>query len=331
MKLLDWVENSGAIRWLTSTEYWYDRMESQSGRSLPVLYREFDLTNASDWRDEGRIVDFLVSTESTGSTVLDFGPGDGWPSLRMAPYVAEVVGVDASARRIEVCTQNAADLAIDNACFVQTDTGGSLPFDDETFDAAVAGSSIEQSPDPFAVLRELWRVLKPGGRLRFCFESLDRYRGERETEGRIREGMTGTTEVEVWLRDLDRERATMARLTLSIDALEAARLLRAEDCWFDPSVLDETVLGELSGSIVDVEGCRLRHPNCRSYLEQLRLTGFSHATATRDGGTAAEQGFHGARRTTIETHDQLRFYLLPIVTHAISQEIPDSEWITAVK
>ena len=43
---------------------------------------------------------YLVETADR-KILLDFGPGDGWPSLLLAPMADEVVGVDASRRRVD--------------------------------------------------------------------------------------------------------------------------------------------------------------------------------------------------------------------------------------
>ncbi|MDK2930882.1 MAG: arsenite methyltransferase [Bacillota bacterium] len=64
------------------------------------------------WIDRGQILDFLFATRGEGKRLLDFGPGDGWPSLGVARLAGEVVGVDASARRVEVCVENARCLGI---------------------------------------------------------------------------------------------------------------------------------------------------------------------------------------------------------------------------
>ena len=175
---VEWVEARIQLRQSDSAESLYDDMESQSGRQLPVIYQPFDGMRRGHFVDQGSILDYAVTTN--GGRVLDFGPGDGWPSLRIAPFVDEVIGVDASARRVEVCRGNARRLGIDNARFVHVPLAQPLPFEEDCFDSVTAASSIEQTPDPEATLRELCRVLKPGGRLRMNYESLGRYRGGQE-------------------------------------------------------------------------------------------------------------------------------------------------------
>jgi SAM-dependent methyltransferase len=332
MWLADWIESLDSFRWRTSAEYWYDAMTSQSGFSLPVLYEEFDIRNRSHWQDEGRILDFVITTRAHDSRVLDFGPGDGWPSLRMADIAAEVVGVDASETRVRVCSDNAARLEVGNATFVHVNSGAPLPFGDASFDAVVAASSIEQSPDPYATLSEIARVLKRGGRLRIYYEGLDQYRDGRETEGRIRSDPDGKAVIEMTFRDPDHEQAVMLRIVLRTDLSEVGRALRADGGTFDPQSVDEDMMSELRNSVVRAEGCRLRHPDCRSYVEHLKLSGFSVVAATHDGGTAAAEMFDSAHETTrIKNHAELRSYLEPIVTHVVSLAAPDSTWITAEK
>jgi len=189
----------------------YDRMESQSGEQLAVVYAPFDGRQGPHFCDYGRILDFAVAcgTAAVGcdiadARILDFGPGDGWPALLIAPMVSEVVGVEGSKRRVEVCARNAERLGIENARFVHVPPGNPLPFDDNSFDGVTAASSVEQTPDPRSTLKELYRVLKPGGALRMFYESLARYRGGHEHDIWFGD-LDGAGYLLVFVRDIDGE------------------------------------------------------------------------------------------------------------------------------
>ena len=97
-----------------------------------------------------------------GERVLDIGSGPGFLADEMAAEVGPegaVHGVDPSesmlaiARRRETAVQYALGDAV------------SLPFEDQTFDAAIATQVYEYVPDMPAALAEARRVLRPGGRL----------------------------------------------------------------------------------------------------------------------------------------------------------------------
>ena len=127
-----WLEKNLSLTEMDSTAFVYDLMESQSGECLPLVYQTFDALNDAHFADRGWAFDY-VHTLKLGSVaeprgrVLDFGPGDGWPSLIIAPFCNQVVGVDASAKRVEVCTANAKRLGIANAEFFHVPAGKSLP------------------------------------------------------------------------------------------------------------------------------------------------------------------------------------------------------------
>jgi hypothetical protein len=99
MDVLEWIEAQLKPEVCTSDRFIYDDMDSQSGRLLPVIYQPFDGSMRSHWQDRGWLFDFMWATRGEGKRLLDFGPGDGWPSLIVAPYVGEVIGVDGSRRR----------------------------------------------------------------------------------------------------------------------------------------------------------------------------------------------------------------------------------------
>jgi len=110
---------------------------------------------------------FQMVHVSPGDRVLDVACGTGLVSLRAADAVGtsgEVVGVDISERMVEAARRVTADLGIGNARFVR---GGAeeLLFDDHSFDAALCGLGLMYVPDPVAALREMHRLVRPGGRV----------------------------------------------------------------------------------------------------------------------------------------------------------------------
>jgi ubiquinone/menaquinone biosynthesis C-methylase UbiE len=91
---------------------------------------------------------------------LDVGTGAGALALALAPYVAEVVGVDVEP---ELLTR-ARERAPENATFVEAD-GTSLPFDDASFDLAGTLRTLHHVRRPELVVAALARVTRPGGRV----------------------------------------------------------------------------------------------------------------------------------------------------------------------
>lgn len=150
----------------------YARMGQQAGGKLPVIDVAQDFRDEEYFYDEARIRDF-VAHMGEAEKVLDIGPGDGWPLLRIAPFFKSVTGVDPVEKRVETCRANAEKLGLANVTLKQG-SATKLEFRDSSFDGVVAASSIEQTQDPYAALREVYRVLKPGGRFRVSFESYDR-------------------------------------------------------------------------------------------------------------------------------------------------------------
>jgi ubiquinone/menaquinone biosynthesis C-methylase UbiE len=97
--------------------------------------------------------------------VLDLGCGWGTFEWMLAPRVTEVVGVDFSAKSVELCERRRAEVGLDNVRFVHADAGATgLPA--ESFDLVIAADLFEHLyPDDSArVTREAHRVLRRGGR-----------------------------------------------------------------------------------------------------------------------------------------------------------------------
>ena len=102
-----------------------------------------------------------------GSAVLDVCCGSGASALPAAKAVGSegsVVGVDLADRLLDVARRKARAQGLMNVKF-QTGDMLNLPFPNESFDAVVCVFGIFFVPDMTAAVRELWRVLRPGGQL----------------------------------------------------------------------------------------------------------------------------------------------------------------------
>lgn len=94
-----------------------------------------------------------------GRRVLDAGCGAGLLLLLASLRGARVAGLDASSALLEVARERLPD-----ADLRQGDLE-TLPFDDEAFDAVTAVNSVFYAADMPAAMRELCRVVRPGGRV----------------------------------------------------------------------------------------------------------------------------------------------------------------------
>ena len=95
------------------------------------------------------------------SKVLDLACGDGYGSVVLARTAASVTGVDLDGETIERARSRYSSKNIDFIVGDATD----VPLDDQLFDVVVSFETIEHVKDPVAVVREIRRLLKPGGLL----------------------------------------------------------------------------------------------------------------------------------------------------------------------
>ncbi|MGH9966799.1 MAG: class I SAM-dependent methyltransferase [Pyrinomonadaceae bacterium] len=105
-----------------------------------------------------------------GDNVLDVAGGPGEPSLTIAEVVGatgSVTCTDAVAEMIAAAQSEAQRRGLKNISFEQC-LADSLPFEDDSFDAAVCRMGVMFFPDPLSGLREMLRVLKSEGSLSFA-------------------------------------------------------------------------------------------------------------------------------------------------------------------
>jgi SAM-dependent methyltransferase len=102
-----------------------------------------------------------------GERVLEVGPGTGYYTLDVADWVGPdgaVEILDVQREMLNHTMGRAIERELSNISPTQADATA-MPYEDGSFDAAYLVTVLGEVPDQDAALRELGRVLKPGGRL----------------------------------------------------------------------------------------------------------------------------------------------------------------------
>jgi SAM-dependent methyltransferase len=120
----------------------------------PDEEKEFVVKNLRRW----------ISAELEGlprdSTILDVGCGDASVSRFLTGFSPDVTALHSSASQ---ATQNAK--LYPQISFVQHDMSDPIPFVDGSFNVIWCSGILENVPNPGFALREMYRILAPGGRL----------------------------------------------------------------------------------------------------------------------------------------------------------------------
>jgi arsenite methyltransferase len=113
---------------------------------------------------------FSLGALEPGEHVLDVGSGAGTDSLVAAQMVGpegRVTGIDMTPEMLAKARRAAAEMELDNVEFLEAEAE-QLPFPDESFDVVLSNGVIDLIPDKDAVFSELFRVLRPGGRIQIA-------------------------------------------------------------------------------------------------------------------------------------------------------------------
>jgi ubiquinone/menaquinone biosynthesis C-methylase UbiE len=110
---------------------------------------------------------YYVMRPQPGERVLEIGPGTGYYTLDMAEWVGpegRVEIFDLQQEFLDHTMRRAGERGLANVVPTQGDATA-LSYEDGSMDAVVLNAVLGEIPDPVAALREIRRVLKPGGRL----------------------------------------------------------------------------------------------------------------------------------------------------------------------
>ena len=142
-----------------------DKAPAQVAAMLDDVAEKYDFTNdvlALGQTRRWRRAVFDAVAPMPGERVLDLAAGTGTSSVPFANAGADVVPTDFSLGMLRVGKQRQPGLP-----FVAGD-GMRLPFANDAFDAATISFGLRNIHDRLAGLRELLRVVRPGGRLVVC-------------------------------------------------------------------------------------------------------------------------------------------------------------------
>lgn len=132
---------------------------------ISELYKGEIWTDALQGRAKRRIQ--WMCSQVNGDRVLDVGCSQGIASILLAREGFSVTGVDVQDSRIEYARADLEQESADTQAHAEfrVANASDLPFDDASFDSALLGEVMEHLTNPERVLKELSRVVVPGGRI----------------------------------------------------------------------------------------------------------------------------------------------------------------------
>jgi SAM-dependent methyltransferase len=110
---------------------------------------------------------FALGPIDQGEAVLDIGCGSGVDAIFTAMITGpsgKVVGIDLTPEMLKRAKENLSLTELKNITFEEAGADN-LPFADQNFDVVISNGALNLVPDKSMALSEVFRVLKPGGRL----------------------------------------------------------------------------------------------------------------------------------------------------------------------
>jgi arsenite methyltransferase len=141
--------------------------DGEFGSTLYDISQRAELPDAAVLASLGCGNPTAVADLRDGETVLDLGSGGGIDvilSARRVGPTGHAYGLDMTEEMLELARRNAAEAKIANVTFLQG-LIEEIPLPDSSVDVVISNCVINLSADKPSVLREIGRVLRPGGRI----------------------------------------------------------------------------------------------------------------------------------------------------------------------
>lgn len=150
----------------------------QVKRAYKIYAPAYDLV--FDWIfNPGRQAAIRLLGIRPDNKVLEVGIGTGL-NLPLYPRYCRLTGIDLSEEMLKKAHEKVSELGLTNIT-LRTMDATVMDLNDDEFDSAVATYTISAVPDPVAVLREMRRVVKPGGSI----VVLNHFRSDKRVMARI--------------------------------------------------------------------------------------------------------------------------------------------------
>jgi len=152
-------------------------------------------------------------------SVLEVGIGTGL-NLPLYPWSCQLTGIDLMQEMLDKAVERVHNLAMPNVTLKVMDAT-SLDFGENEFDKALATYTISAVPDPVAVLREMRRVVKPGG----IIVILNHFRSQRTVTGWVEDMLAPLCTRLGWKSNLSLE-PLLERVALVPEAIDYVNLFK---------------------------------------------------------------------------------------------------------
>lgn len=127
------------------------------------IARWYDKTTRRDLPEFKALARRVAETLAPGAKVLEVAPGPGFFAIELAKIGKyEITGLDISKSFVEIAKRNARQEHVE--VDFREGNASQMPFAESSFDFLLCRAAFKNFSEPLGALREMRRVLKPGGR-----------------------------------------------------------------------------------------------------------------------------------------------------------------------